>query len=108
MRDVPAYISFKINQNYIAKNLCINRDTPKSTCNGKCHLSYTIVENHDNDGDEALPIFPENTRNLIFTFSNPKRTFIKRNFILKETFTSNQSLIANKYITDIFHPPRLA
>lgn len=30
--------SFKLNQTYIAQNLCINRLNPASNCNGKCYL----------------------------------------------------------------------
>lgn len=32
------FISFKINQDYILKVLCINRDKPEKACNGKCYL----------------------------------------------------------------------
>lgn len=31
-------VDYLINQDYIAKNLCVNKDVPKSCCKGKCHL----------------------------------------------------------------------
>lgn len=31
-------IDFKVNQNYISKELCENRETPELECNGKCYL----------------------------------------------------------------------
>jgi hypothetical protein len=31
-------IDYLINKDYIAKNLCINKDKPKSCCKGKCHM----------------------------------------------------------------------
>lgn len=33
------YIQFVIQQDYIAKNLCIQKDKPMNTCQGKCHLA---------------------------------------------------------------------
>lgn len=37
---IPAVpvIDYLINKDYIAKNLCVNRDKPKSCCKGKCHM----------------------------------------------------------------------
>ena len=35
---VGILIDFKINQHYIAKVLCINKEKPIKTCNGKCFL----------------------------------------------------------------------
>jgi hypothetical protein len=48
-------VDYLINKDYIAKNLCVNRDKPKSCCKGKCHLvkqlkktsSSTESENRD-------------------------------------------------------------
>jgi len=34
---VPIF-DYLINKDYIAKNLCVNKDKPKSCCKGKCHL----------------------------------------------------------------------
>lgn len=31
-------MEYAMNKEYIAKNLCVNRNKPKSHCNGKCHL----------------------------------------------------------------------
>jgi hypothetical protein len=38
------YVSFKINQDYIAKNLCENRAKPKMQCNGKCQLMKKLKQ----------------------------------------------------------------
>lgn len=35
---VVPVIDYLINKDYIAKNLCINKDKPKSCCKGKCHM----------------------------------------------------------------------
>lgn len=40
------YLNFKVNQEFIAANLCVEREIEESTCNGNCQLkkSLAIVE----------------------------------------------------------------
>jgi len=45
-------IDYLINKDYITKNLCINKDKPKSCCKGKCHMVKQLQKttpNPDND-----------------------------------------------------------
>ncbi|MBW8687376.1 hypothetical protein [Chitinophaga rhizophila] len=35
---------FYLNQEFIAKNLCINRDKPQVQCNGKCQLKKQLAK----------------------------------------------------------------
>jgi hypothetical protein len=42
LRPVIPFIEYAVNKDYIAKNLCINRDKPKSCCEGKCHLKKEL------------------------------------------------------------------
>jgi len=44
-------LDFYINQEYIAANLCENRDKPAMHCNGKCHLSKKLKEEDKRDQD---------------------------------------------------------
>jgi hypothetical protein len=37
-------LEYKVNQDYIAKNLCKNRNKPKLHCNGKCQLAKKLAE----------------------------------------------------------------
>ncbi len=52
------FIEYAVNKEYIVKNLCINRDKPKSCCQGKCHLnkelskSDTTTENEGNENNK--------------------------------------------------------
>lgn len=51
-RPVMPYIQYAIFKDYIAKNLCINRDKPRSCCQGKCYLEKQVKktnETHDTD-----------------------------------------------------------
>lgn len=39
---VIVVVSFAVDQDYIAKNLCVNRDKPELHCNGKCILMQKL------------------------------------------------------------------
>jgi hypothetical protein len=41
-RPIMPYIEYAVFKDYIVKNLCINRNNPKSKCNGKCHLAKQL------------------------------------------------------------------
>lgn len=47
LRPVLPYIEYSLLRDYIAKNLCINRDKPKSTCDGKCFLNEQLKKSAD-------------------------------------------------------------
>lgn len=56
---------FVINQDFIAKTLCIQKENQKG-CNGKCHLKKQLAENNTSSSSE----FPaqENKRTTLDTF----------------------------------------
>ncbi|ELR71084.1 hypothetical protein C900_03048 [Fulvivirga imtechensis AK7] len=43
------YIDFKINQDYIARVLCINRDKPELNCNGHCILMQKLKKTQETE-----------------------------------------------------------
>ncbi len=92
---------FYINQSYIAKNLCVNKDKPMMHCNGKCYLSKKLKQQ---DGSQT-PV----SRTEKF---DAQPFFIPNVFLLKNTYT----LLQHHYFTkdenkvssfspSIFHPP---
>ncbi|MCM5528089.1 hypothetical protein [Parasegetibacter sp. NRK P23] len=45
-------LEFRINQEYIAANLCENKDKPAMHCHGKCHLTKQMQKTADLPGQE--------------------------------------------------------
>ena len=41
--------NYYLNKDYIAKNLCENRDKPQLHCNGKCHLCKQLNKTENNN-----------------------------------------------------------
>lgn len=60
LRPVQPYVEYIINQDYIAKFLCINKDKPELQCNGKCHLVKQIEKQQQQEPFSALSISLEN------------------------------------------------
>jgi hypothetical protein len=53
-------VDYLINKDYIAKNLCINKDKPKSCCKGKCHMVKQLQKTNQNTDND-----PKNTNSRV-------------------------------------------
>ena len=62
------YIDFVANQDYIAKNLCENRDHPELKCNGKCQLCKRLKA-EDKKENKGLPALKTLKLFAIYKFS---------------------------------------
>jgi hypothetical protein len=49
---VGVWVDFKLNQDFIATVLCINKDEPVPMCNGNCYLSDQLQKVDDEPGEE--------------------------------------------------------
>ena len=100
---IAVVVSFKINQDYIAEFLCINKDIPESNCNGGCHLKKELNEQQEHQ--DAIPQ-SENKNSEIQFFSDqtdaicPAANHNQANLF----FPSNNTGILDP--GEIFHPPR--
>ncbi len=105
LAEAAVYISFKINQDYIAKNLCINRDNPESDCHGCCQLKKEIQEQQESR--EETPQTESKKSEILYfshenTFNSPVAKF-ENKFVLP-SFES----YAYSSVDKIFRPPKTA
>lgn len=47
LRPVMPIVNYMVNYDFIAQNLCENRDKPEMSCNGKCYLSKELAKTTD-------------------------------------------------------------
>ena len=61
-----AYIYFKVNQDYIAHNLCVQKETTDNLCLGNCYLEaiQKRLEQNSNKNNNATPVKYDNSHNL--------------------------------------------
>lgn len=82
--NIVIITDFVINQDFIAKTLCIQKEAPKG-CNGKCQLTKRLEENNPEDNNTDTPVPTNNrTRLDVFLVSNDESNAGKGLYILSE------------------------
>ncbi len=98
------YLSFKINRDYIAKNLCVEKDVEGSTCKGCCQLKKRLDENQQKK--EQLP--PQlNGKNEINLFLYQRYSCGFSNIVQTMTFRKYNNQYWFCLFHKVFHPPRV-
>lgn len=105
MNKLIIFISFKINQEYIAKNLCVNRDEPITVCYGKCQLTKKIKEQEKKE-KEYPQIALQKDFNLFYHIDG---TADQSTIIATESEYQSNYFIFYHILNpvDIFHPPKV-
>ncbi len=99
-------VDYAVNYNFIAKNLCENREWPQLMCQGKCYLKKELAEASGNQtkNDSRINIYVLADS---FIISQPL-FFTKTDFVESESSTTNTyfSFSYNfSLFSDIFRPP---
>ena len=67
IRPILPFLDYYVNYEYISEVLCINKDKPMSTCNGKCYLSQQLKEAQKTETDVLwLGVWTQNFKALAF------------------------------------------
>ncbi len=103
-------VSFKINQEYIAKTLCVNKDKPKLSCNGKCVLAKQIKASNDIEENQS-PSKIKETKELLYCCNAIGGMFDIPTLIATELLSQKnifeQVFFSSDYVNDIFIPPQV-
>ena len=100
---IVIWIEFKMNQEYIAKNLCVQKEVEDNCCQGSCHLKEKMEEDDKNQDTQSgelkivkeIQLFHEALES--FTLINPL-TFIN-------SYSNYQKNNSSSYFSEFFHPP---
>jgi hypothetical protein len=98
--------TFYINQDYIAKNICINRFDAVPVCKGQCFLDKELKASEKQEQKipnaiyKEIQLFCENQ--IDFSFPEVIISFQKRVSILQK------DNLKSTFIFSIYHPPRCA
>lgn len=99
-------VSFKINQDYIAANLCINRFDAIPLCKGSCFLEKQL--NQDQKQQQKFPDLKWNEINLFCQDNNAlpvSAALLFSSHISYPSFHANFASAA--FLRSVFHPPCL-
>jgi hypothetical protein len=101
-------IDYLINKDYIAKNLCVNKDKPKSCCKGKCHMVKQLQKTNKNTESD-----PKNTSSRVL-LKELNEFIINRTCSYTAKITRHTYFAYNIITSDqlacsaIFVPPKLS
>lgn len=97
------YLSFKINQDFIAKTLCVEKDVENSSCMGCCQLKKKLAD--QNEQKEQLPPTQNSKNNIdLFTSEGIVLTFFPNQISSRKSIESQ--LYSNPNLFRVFHPPK--
>lgn len=101
------FISFKTNQDHIAKVLCINRNKPEVRCNGKCVLKRwtKAAEDKENKGTPQKLKEQKEVFYCLDKFNWQIECTIEGATEQKKTF-SLQTPSTPAFVKGIFRPPK--
>jgi hypothetical protein len=107
LSKVWIFVSFKINQDYIVKNLCENRAKPKMHCNGQCQLMKKLKQ-ADKEEEKQTPQTIKERLEVLYchnlTNLNVNRLFDFE--VKKQSFFGYKFQYCSSYLTEIFRPPK--
>lgn len=110
LKPVFPVISFMVNYDYIAKELCENKTKPELHCNGKCYLKKELAKASENTNQnsqnkkqiqqETEILFLETICNISFQNND-----LHNHSVVKDNYSTQYSHLNSN---SIFHPPILS
>lgn len=100
------YMNFKVNQEEIAKNLCIQKDMKVNKCNGHCFLSKQLKKAAEKEKKENENL--KEKQELVYISSNIEHS-LKINFLTEKSkhLTSYRCDKPKSNLVGIFRPPQV-
>lgn len=95
-------INYTLNKEYIAKNICEQKDVAESTCEGKCHLKKQLNKEDEKEKTPANPFQEKFEVQGVAEYETIRGANILQLSVLKENY--NQ-LISSPHLLQVFHPP---
>lgn len=101
-------MEYRLNQDFIAKNLCINKARPKMHCNGKCQMMKRLAEEEKQNPDgNSNPYSRIKIQEVVFS-DEIFQPVVPQGIQPVICYNQEAPLAAyNSPIASIFHPPAL-
>ncbi len=99
------YVFFKLNQQYIEENLCVNRWENITVCGGSCFLSLQLDKNQSEE--DPLPTPMEERKQVSPVYFLPSSPMALAQSPLFESFPRVEDQVRlSGYSQSLFRPPR--
>jgi hypothetical protein len=102
--NVIVFVTFKINQNQIAKTLCVLREQKNNTCNGNCVLQAELKKQAENEKKQTT-ILKEKIE-IIYTITEIEYNLTPITITeIDKDVNCHYNSKPNSVSFTIFHPP---
>jgi hypothetical protein len=94
-------LNFQLNREYIAKNLCVQKEKKNNCCQGSCHLKSQLAEE---DKKEKTPAGSKEMKEMQVICEKPSTYQFNLDLSDKYPF-SYLAAEPNNFSGSVFHPP---
>lgn len=98
------YAGFAFNKNYIAVNLCENRDKPMLHCNGKCYLAKKLKQTVEKEKNQERESKKNSFQEAFIALKKTIRFYPK---FIKIITIAELPFVLSKHSATIFQPPQV-
>jgi hypothetical protein len=100
-------VSFNVNQDTIAKTLCLKKETKNNTCKGRCHLKKQL-DKVDEEEKKQVPTNPKEKVEVLYCHDQGWVNLLKQTLFYENSSVAEykSDFYANSFIEDIFIPPK--
>jgi hypothetical protein len=97
---------FDLNENFVAKEYCVNKNIPSSHCNGHCYLNKQL-NNEEKPGNPLNASLKEKFEVQLFYVEGSDKIIVppKITSTLSSLF---QNFSVQEFLKNTFRPPRMA
>lgn len=102
------YIHFKVNQDEITEEHCINKDKPELNCDGKCYLKEQLNNTRETADQPQSPSTPRFLEFECDTFISSEMKDLKSTDeeVRHSKIYFSKKLISDPHLRGIDHPPK--
>jgi hypothetical protein len=104
MSSVVIFAGYTLNKEFITKNYCINKDKPKLSCEGKCHLMKELKAHEQNESKPLSPL-KEKMETIVYLSVANSTLIYDTNVVVHISIPYIEKLPA-AYHNQPFQPPR--
>ncbi|MCH8495833.1 MAG: hypothetical protein LAT57_09440 [Balneolales bacterium] len=105
--DLVIVASWKANEAFIARFLCVERDIQDSDCGGTCYLTAQLESNNSTSSDTVpLATLLEQSRTVLALIPDQFPLLSTQPEWNSDPLMYNDTLPPCSVVDDIFHPPR--
>jgi hypothetical protein len=98
------FLDYQLNKNYIAANLCENKDKPGMKCEGKCYLCKRLKNEESKDKENPERRAENKFESISFQWGFALTHPVPKLITLR--YLSFQESVYNSFALSFFHPPQ--